>query len=175
MRLRPMRLRPMWLRPMWLRAMRLRAMRLRPAAATCGDRTPDREARIYRAPVHGRLLSGAELWLPAAPICFSPVCEPACVPVCVRTATSVPLRIWRRAGAATLWILSISALAMVSGHHRYRAALLRMPAAMHPAAAVLAKCPPPANGRGRVDYSSYRQGRRCRAANVDNSLRLVTS
>jgi hypothetical protein len=55
---------------------------------------------------------------------------------------------------------------MVSGHHRYRVTLLRMPAAMHPTAAVLAKCPPPANGRG---------GRRCRAANVDNSLRLATS
>ena len=38
---------------------------------------------------------------------------------------------------------------MVSGHYRYRATLLRIPAAMHPTAAVLTKCPPPANGRGR--------------------------
>ena len=48
-----MRLRPVWLCAMWLRAMWLRAMRRLRPAATCGDRTPDREARIHRAPVHG--------------------------------------------------------------------------------------------------------------------------
>jgi hypothetical protein len=52
--LRPMWLWSMWLRAMWLRAMWLRALRrLRPAATCSGDRTPDREARIHRAPVRG--------------------------------------------------------------------------------------------------------------------------
>lgn len=159
MRLRSMRLCAMWLRAMWVRPMR----RLR-SAATCGGRTTDREARIYRAPVCGGLLSGAGLWLSAT----TPPCSPVYVPVVsvwVRTAKSVPLGIRRRAGAATRRILS---LAMVSGHYRYRAALLRMPA-------VFAKCPPPLMGGGTGGPSWYSGDRCLSPANVGNSVRLITS
>src|SRR5215510_14860106 len=151
-----MRLRSMRLCAMWLRAMR----GLRPAAATCGGRTPDREARIYRAPVRGGLLSGAELRLSAA----APLCGPVWVPACIWTASSVPLGIWRRPGAGSLWTLSLAA---GSSQHWYRAVLLRM--------SCLQNALRPLMGRGETGRTNLgKPGDWMSPVNAGNKLRLIT-